>query len=93
MLWPPAVLAPEDVGLDAGGHAATAEGLADDISGLLLVEVTAEESIGNLVLVLVEDEGDGFVGIVDIEHIILRGSPEREIILLAKVYEGLSGGF
>ncbi len=66
MLWPPAVLPPGDVGLDAGGDAASSEGLADDISGLLLVEVTADESVGNLVLVFVEDEWDGFVGIIDV---------------------------
>ncbi len=93
MLWPPAVLPPEDVGLDAGRDAASSERLADDISGLLLVEVPSDESVGNLMLVFVEDEGDGLVGVVDVEDIILRSGPEREIKLLAEFDEGLSCGF
>ncbi len=93
VLWPPAVLAPEDVGLDAGGHAASTEGLSDDVSGLLLVEVSSEEGVGDLVLVFVEYEGDGLVGVVDVEDIVFRGSPKREVILLAEFVEGFPGGF
>lgn len=93
MLRPPEILSPCDVSLDTGCHAASSEGFADDVSGNFPIVVISDESIDNLVLVMVQTESDDLIGVLNVKDIILRGGPKREIILLSELTESLSGRF
>lgn len=91
MIGMPEKLPPKDVGLDTSGQATLRERLRDDVSCGETFETATDENIGEITLKHIEAKRDRSQRNIPIQYLEVCGSPIREIILLSKGIECLTG--